>query len=1385
MLVCLLRQLLSRRLHLFKHAQCLCTWIMQKGLVHLEVLWLLFETLLSHIGDEPVLIALRAILDCSSQDGHTVIIDKFLGLKERIPNLRMKVIVTSETKDWALRYSEFFHDVPMKNIDSVGAVLKGIVGHRVKRLVGSRPAWRELDGVITDKFWNKDKDFYLAMAKIQELETESHTILSTKAAIMKRLDDFPTEMEYFFSRMVRKIPKGSLEWLLEAIRWICFALRPVTSGELAVAVAFNELNLNGTETTSQVFEKTILSDLPGDMNRIAGYWVNVNGGRVELINTALRSFLVDQYMPISSMHAKMLTKCLKYLSWVRRTFATENDGNEVKIPYFEHDFADRPACRLLEYAALYWPYHFDVAKELDIEDVDMVQAFLEDSHNLKFWSGIVRHYRSVSPSSDFSTSPLKAAAAFGLTLLVERFLEKSTPLGDGTVGDVALLKETMDLAIEQGHTEVALKLCAKLQDLNSSPGLHKAAENGHVDLLQEFLAISSVNESINDLDVLGYSPLHYAAQYGQKDAVSLLLRSGAQANIVTNDGLNSTALHLASKIGRLEVARILVDHGADHRVCDSEGYNPLQLACAGGFLDLVIFLLPLYDVEETGGDILERTDATEKADITEAPDRTEKTDAQVGDMSIEKDHLGETPVLIAAVEGHSAIVDELLNAFKLKHGQLIPGNENLEKMVWGHTFPLHKAVSKSQEGLGRILIHHGYDVNSVNSNKDAPIHIAARNKAGDMIKFLVQAGADLSAKGSGGKTALSIAVGQDDIKMVSAILEAADLDKIIGFIDIQAGDGDTPLYDACRHRNKQIIQLLLDKGADPKRKCSAGWTPLHEAAMRNNVEIMELLFNAGADHDIKNAYQSTAIVLAAEGGGADAIRLLVKKGALANVINKTGSSALHRAAQNGHVECVKLLVEAGGDLNVQKINGTTPLHLAVLNKHHDVVKYLLERGVDVNLDSKVIGTPLKVALDYFNSDVATLLVEANATTTISPNHMSGLTEKAFLFAIQHPAAVTLKSPGEILQLVISRNYKEAAPILLESVTGINETGGTYHTALQAAAVKGNIDIMEKLFEKGADPNIYGGLYGSALHAAIAKNNKETVALLLKNSANPNIEHKGSPLVHHAVAQGSVEIVKLMLDHGADSNVRDVNGRPLLSHAIQFSNTAVIDHLLTRSDISIHDTDLSLRTPLMTAVMLDKSHAIQKLLEKEADPNVRDSEDKSPLIRAVAASTLNLDTIRALLEHHADPSLRDCRGRGALHWACLQGGGTGYTEIIEMLLPRLRKGGEIFLRGELALHAAASLTADTTPAKKQSTLNALLRSGVEFDLAERDDDGWTASYTATCFGFVAAEEAMILYSFGRHSARPKKPTGWHLKDKAPCLEVSEDGKSVTVRDAEEP
>jgi ankyrin repeat protein len=79
-------------------------------------------------------------------------------------------------------------------------------------------------------------------------------------------------------------------------------------------------------------------------------------------------------------------------------------------------------------------------------------------------------------------------------------------------------------------------------------------------------------------------------------------------------------------------------------------------------------------------------------------------------------------------------------------------------------------------------------------------------------------------------------------------------------VDVKGGWlGGTPLHYAARDSHKEIIELLIAKGADLNAKGSIGQTSLHDATERGHKETAELLIATGADVNAKDMYGETPL----------------------------------------------------------------------------------------------------------------------------------------------------------------------------------------------------------------------------------------------------------------------------------------------------------------------------------------------------------------------------------------------------------------------------------------------------------------------------------------------------------------------------------------------
>ena len=166
--------------------------------------------------------------------------------------------------------------------------------------------------------------------------------------------------------------------------------------------------------------------------------------------------------------------------------------------------------------------------------------------------------------------------------------------------------------------------------------------------------------------------------------------------------------------------------------------------------------------------------------------------------------------------------------------------------------------------------------------------------------------------------------------------------------DVNAKDdlyGDTPLLWAAGFGHKEVVGMLITKGADVNAKSGGGWTPLHYATGGNDKEIVLLLIAKGADLNAKNANDRiTPLHWAAWRGHKEIAELLITKGADVNTKNKNGGTPLHNDIWKGHKKIVELLIAKGADLNATDVDGETPLNWAEEGKHKEIADLLREHG---------------------------------------------------------------------------------------------------------------------------------------------------------------------------------------------------------------------------------------------------------------------------------------------------------------------------------------------------------------------------------------------------------------------------------------------------------
>ena len=313
------------------------------------------------------------------------------------------------------------------------------------------------------------------------------------------------------------------------------------------------------------------------------------------------------------------------------------------------------------------------------------------------------------------------------------------------------------------------------------------------------------------------------------------------------------------------VCQVLIDAGADIETKDHLGRSPLLLACRSGALDVVKLLV--------------------------------KAGARV--RATDKD--GDTCLIFALYHGHIETVRYLVG--------LPDVDVNHANNYWLNT-ALHWAIERKNEDVVRVLIDAGADIEA-ESRSGRPLYLASGLGVLAIVDLLVRAGAGVSRESVVACLMAASSAGERfQTEVVFSLLCLPEVD-----VNHVNDEGKTALHLAVEHRHADVVQVLIDAGADIEATDRAGCSPLLLASSPlGSAKIVKQLVEAGAGVHAVDPKGNTCLLLAALRGHTDTVRYLAGLPEVnLNHADNKGYTALHLAVKQKHAEVMQVLLDAGAD----------------------------------------------------------------------------------------------------------------------------------------------------------------------------------------------------------------------------------------------------------------------------------------------------------------------------------------------------------------------------------------------------------------------------------------------------------------------------------------
>ena len=461
--------------------------------------------------------------------------------------------------------------------------------------------------------------------------------------------------------------------------------------------------------------------------------------------------------------------------------------------------------------------------------------------------------------------------------------------------------------------------------------------------------------------------------------------------------------------------------------------------------------------------------------------------------------------LIHAYKETNPTIDRVALSFVVSNGYLYVLKEfdSFIKTKARISFLMNAATLTSQSAIIQYVVGKGANTNIVDEEGYTPLmRLSFLGNLSD-VKFLVESGANINYVPKKGMTALCCACLSNHIECVKYLIEkGAHVCK-----DLESKE-HLPIFSATIADNPEIIDLLIQNGAQINAHSYNKRLPIHTAARYGKLNALKYLVEHGADIDNNwMVMGQTPLFFAISNNNLDCVEYLLSKGANIEATDSTKRTPLMYAMCNLNNKLAEIILRHGANVNAIGLDNRTPPIFAALNDNYEGLKMLVQHKCNLDIVSNRGETALILGVIRGNIEIIRLLLENGANPNIK--NQSGNT------------AISISKTDEITKILICGG---ADP-------NVHDKKGI--SPLITAIKNSNDSLVQFLLAHGADPNFGDIKQNTPLLYAISLNDAVSTLFLLQNGADPNMENADhiSP-IKLCITQRNLNTIKLLCQYGA-------------------------------------------------------------------------------------------------------------------------------------------------------------------------------------------------------------------------------------------------------------